>query len=128
MPHRAILVLPLAALCLAGCATLAHGTLDEVPVVTDPPGATVTATTGTICTSPCTVSGPRRDSFGITIAKAGYATQSVTSESKADAAAIARASVLTATPDALGRIVDVQDGSYGTHVPKAVLVKLVPAG
>jgi len=30
------------------------------------------------------------------------------------------------TPDILGRIVDVQDGTYYTHVPAAIVVKLVP--
>ena len=116
-----------AALALAGCATLDHGTLDDVPVVTDPPGAYVTATTGTACVSPCTVSGPRRESFGITISKPGYATQSLTSEAQPDEAAIAKASRLAATSDALGRVIDVQDGAFYTHVPKAVVVKLDPA-
>ena len=115
------------ALGLAGCATLDHGTTDDVPVVTDPPGATVSSSTGTICMSPCTVSGPRRDNFGITVVKPGYATQTVTSEAKPNEAAIAAASRLDATADALGRAIDVQDGSYFTHVPKAVVIKLEPA-
>ncbi|RYB02854.1 PEGA domain-containing protein [Lichenibacterium ramalinae] len=116
-----------AALSLAGCATLDHGTLDDVPVVTDPPGANVVATTGTTCTSPCTVAGPRRDNFGITISKPGYATQTLTSEAQPNADAIAKASRLAATSDALGRVIDVQDGAFYTHVPKAVVVKLDPA-
>ena len=115
-----------AGLGLSGCATLDHGTLDEVPVVTDPPGATVDSSTGTLCRSPCTVSGPRRDSFVLTISKPGFATQQVTSEAKPADAAIAAASEPTVSADLLGRIVDVQDGSYVTHVPKAVVVKLVP--
>lgn len=123
-PLALIAALCFAALGLGGCATLDHGTFDDVPVVTDPPGATVTATTGTICISPCTVSGPRRESFGITIAKPGYATQSVTSEAKSDDAAIARASAPKVTADVLGRVIDVQDGTYYTHDPKAVVVKL----
>lgn len=127
MTHRMLTLAFSAVLGLGGCATLDHGTLDDVPVVTDPPGATVTSTTGTICTSPCTVSGPRRDSFGITIAKPGFATQTVTSEAKPDDAAVAAASALEATPDALGRLIDVRDGSFYTHVPKAVRVTLVPA-
>ena len=110
------------ALALAGCATLDRGTLDEVAVVTDPPGATVDSSTGVLCTSPCRVSGPRRDSFVLTISKPGFATQQVTSDAKPDAAAIAP----TVSTDVLGRVVDVQDGSYVSHVPKAVVVKLVP--
>jgi hypothetical protein len=116
----------LAGLALGGCATWDHGTLDEVPVVTDPPGATVDSSTGTLCTSPCTVSGPRRDSFVLTISKPGFATQQVTSEAKPADAAIAAASQPTVSADVLGRLIDVQDGSYVSHVPKAVVVKLVP--
>lgn len=116
----------LAALLLGGCATLDNGTEDDVPVVTDPPGATVSASTGTICTSPCTVSGPRRDGFAVTVSLAGYAPQTVTSEAKLDEGAVARASALKPTADALGRLVDVQDGSLYVHVPKALVVKLVP--
>ena len=67
------------------------------------------------------------ESFGITISKPGYATQSLTSEAQPDEAAIAKASRLAATSDALGRVIDVQDGAYYTHVPKAVVVKLDPA-
>lgn len=127
MTKRMLPAALLAASCLTGCATLDHGVTDDVPVVTDPPGATVSSSTGTICTSPCTVSGPRRDSFGITVAKPGYATRTVTSEAKPNEAAIAAASRPDATADALGRAIDVQDGSYFTHVPKAVVLKLEPA-
>lgn len=118
-----VLILPAA---LSGCATLEHGTQDEVPVVTDPPGATVVSTSGTICISPCVVSGPRRDTFGITISKPGFATQILNSEAKANDAAIADASRLTASADFLGRVADVQDGAYYTHDPKALVVKLEP--
>ena len=119
-------IVMVAALALGGCATLDHGTVDDVPVVSDPPGASVWSSTGTICTSPCTVSGPRSESFTITISKPGYVPQTVTSEAKRDDAAVAAASALRATPDALGRAIDVQDGAYFSHVPKAVVVKLVP--
>ncbi len=116
----------LLALGIGGCATLEHGTLDDVSVVTDPPGAEVVSSTGTICTSPCRVSGPRQDSFAITVSKAGYVTQSLSSEAKPDTAAIAQASDLRASADAFGRVIDVQDGSHYTHDPKALVVKLEP--
>ena len=116
----------LLALGLSGCATLEHGTLDDVSVVTDPPGADVVSSSGTICTSPCRVSGARQEAFSITVSKAGYATQTLTSEAKPDTAAIAGASDLKASADALGRVIDVQDGSHYTHEPKAFVVKLEP--
>jgi hypothetical protein len=116
------------ALCLGGCATLDHGTIDDVAVVTDPPGARVVSSSGTICISPCAVSGPRLDTFSVTITKPGYVTQTASSEAKPDADAIKAASALKPTADALGRVVDVQDGSYYRHEPKAIVVKLEPAG
>lgn len=111
---------------LGGCATLEHGTMDDVAVVTQPAGATVSSSTGTICASPCTVSGPRNQSFVITVVKAGFATQTAVSEAKPDAPAIAAASTLAPTLDALGRVIDVQDGTYYRHEPKALVLKLVP--
>lgn len=124
MTFRAVL---LVALGLGGCATLDHGTLDEVAVVTDPPGASVVASTGTICISPCAVSGARRDSFSVTISKPGYVTQTAASTATPDDTAIAAASALKPSVDALGRVIDVQDGSYYRHEPKAIVVKLDPA-
>ncbi len=123
---RALRVLPVLALGLGGCATLDHGTLDEVAVVTDPPGALVVASNGAVCVSPCAVSGPRREGLSVTISKPGYATQAAGSEAKPDDAAIASASALKPTADALGRVIDVQDGSYYHHDPKAIVVKLDP--
>lgn len=123
-PARLLVIL---ALGLGGCATLDHGTLDEVAVVTDPPGARVVSSSGTICISPCAVSGPRLDTFSVTISKEGYATQTVASVSTPDAAAVAAASALKPSADALGRVIDVQDGSFYRHDPKAIVVKLDPA-
>ena len=127
MPPRVLpWAVPLAALSLAACATLEHGTLDDVAVVTDPPGASVVASTGTICTSPCAVSGPRTDGITVTISKPGFVTQTAVSNAVPNDAAVAAASELKLTADALGRAIDVRDGSLSTHDPKAIVVKLVP--
>lgn len=126
MRRAPLAILMLASMALAGCATLEHGTEDDVPVVTDPPGARVSSSTGTNCTSPCTVSGGRRDTFGITIAKHGFVTQYVAAAPEPDTTAVAAASTLEVTPDVLGRIIDVQDGSHYHHEPRAVVVKLEP--
>ena len=117
----------LLALGLGGCATLDHGTLDEVAVVTDPPGAQVVSSSGTICISPCAVSGPRNESFSVTITKSGYVTQTASSAATPDSDAVAAASALKPSADALGRVIDVQDGSFYRHDPKAIVVKLDPA-
>ena len=127
MSFRVLSVALWAAVTLAGCATLEHGTLDDVPVATVPSGARVWSSTGTNCISPCTVAAPRKETAVIMVSKPGYVTQTLVSEAKPDQAAIDAASTLVPTPDIVGRAVDVQDGSYYRHVPKAFAVTLAPA-
>ena len=110
---------------VAGCATLDHGSDDTVSVVTDPPGAMVSASTGAICVSPCRVVGRRKDPIWLTITKPGFTAQAVLSESK-PRASLAEASRNEITADYLGRVIDVEDGSHYEHVPAAVVVKLEP--
>lgn len=114
------------AFVLGGCATFENGVIDDVSVVTIPAGASVASSSGTICTSPCAVSGARREDIGITITKTGYVTQSVTSASKPDATLEAAQSTQL-TSDVLGRFIDVQDGAHFKHVPSAYVIKLDPA-
>ena len=114
-----------AALCLAGCATIDRGTLDDVAVITDPPGALVSASTGTICLSPCAVTAPRQTAVSVTISKSGYVTQAAVS-APVPLPTLAGAATFSVTPDMAGRAVDVQDGAYYTHEPKAIVVKLAP--
>ncbi len=111
------------ALGFSGCATVENGSLDDVSVVTIPAGASIYASSGTICTSPCAVSGPRKEDIGITITKAGYVTQYVTAASK-PGASLAAAQTPTLTSDALGRFIDIQDGAHFKHVPANFVIKL----
>jgi hypothetical protein len=55
-----------------GCATLTRGTTEAYQVVSDPPGALVTLSTGETCSTPCTLAKKRDESFLVTIEKAGY--------------------------------------------------------
>ena len=114
-----------AILVLGGCATLEYGAEDTVAVVTDPPGASIVASTGTTCLSPCKVVGPRKDGFSITIVKPGFVTQTVGSQSTptADAAEATRNEI---SADYLGRVIDAQNGSHNEHAPAAIVVKLDP--
>ncbi len=114
------------ALALGGCATFENGVIDDVSVVTIPAGANVSSSSGTICTSPCTVSGARKEDIGITITKTGYVTQSVTAASK-PGATLKAAQSTALTSDVFGRFIDVQDGAHFKHVPAAFVIKLDPA-
>ncbi len=108
---------------LGGCATVENGFIDDIAVVTIPAGASIYASSGSICTSPCAVSGPRKDEIGITITKAGYVTQYVSSASK-PGATLEAAQAPALTSDALGRFIDIQDGAHFKHVPAAFVIKL----
>ena len=57
MKSVALFLLLLAAMSFYGCAAAIHVATQDIPVVTDPPGATAKATNGHACTthvaSPC---------------------------------------------------------------------------
>jgi len=58
---------------LSGCATLTRGTTESYSVVSDPPGALATFSSGETCITPCEVKKKRNDSFAVKIEKDGYA-------------------------------------------------------
>ena len=128
------LCLMVSSLCLVlgGCATLEHGGSDEVPVVTDPPGATVTTSAGTTsagpsCRSPCRVYVERKDEFTVTVSKAGFGTQGV--EVKAHLAGSDPKDASQAPDENKGAaLIDTLVGATFVHVPNPVVVKLAPAG
>lgn len=111
-------------LSLCGCATLSRGTTDEVAVISEPPGAAVTTTLGVGCAAtPCTLEVARDATFTVTVAKPGYAGQSVTVETRLSStgAALATENVATA---GLGLAVDAATGGALEHVPNPVSVTL----
>ena len=113
-----------AAFSLGGCATLTRGTSDEVAVVSDPPGAVVTTSLGTGCVAtPCTLDVARDAEFTVTVAKAGYASQTVavTTQVSSIGAATASENLTTA---GLGLAVDAATGAVLEHVPNPVDVVL----
>lgn len=116
------------ALSLCGCATLSRGTTDEVAVISEPPGAAVTTTIGVGCAAtPCTLQVARDAVFAVTLAKPGYAGQSVTVETRVSStgAALATENVATA---GLGLAVDAATGAALEHVPNPVSVTLASVG
>ena len=64
----------LAACCLIGtsCATLLKGTKDEITVVSDPPGAEVTANESQKGPTPVSFTVPSKEDLNISVSKAGY--------------------------------------------------------
>ncbi len=116
-----------AAFGLAGCATLTRGVSDQVAVLSDPPGATVTTTLGNGCTTPCSLDVRRDADFTVTVTKPGYRgrTVAVTTRLSGTGAAAATENIATA---GLGLAVDVATGATLEHVPGAVSVTLQRVG
>jgi len=84
MERRIITSLVLGIICslwLSGCATLTRGTTEPYTVLSDPPGAEVTFSSGESCLTPCTVDMKRKTSFNVTIKKPGYLPVDVAVES-----------------------------------------------
>lgn len=109
---------------LGGCATLTRGTQDEVAVVSDPPGARVATSVGAGCAAtPCSLTVARDAVFTVTVAKDGYATQTVavTTRLSGTGAAVATENLATA---GLGLAVDAATGAALEHVPDPVTVVL----
>ena len=68
---------------LGGCATLTRGTTEPYTVISDPPGAVVTFSSGETCFTPCTIAKKRKESFNVTIEKMGYLPIDIAVESQA---------------------------------------------
>jgi len=66
-----LLVVTLVWLCGYGCATIVHGTTQNIPCTTTPAGATVRTTDGFKCTTPCNVTLKRKQDHTLTFEKEG---------------------------------------------------------
>lgn len=85
MDRRIIISLVLGIICslwLSGCATLTRGTTEPYTVISDPPGAEATFSSGESCLTPCTVDLKRKTSFNVIIKKPGYFPVDVAVESQ----------------------------------------------
>lgn len=65
----------------AGCGTAIYGTSENIPVASEPPGASVIVDGKPVGETPLTVKLSRKDSHKIQIQKSGYITYKVTTES-----------------------------------------------
>lgn len=67
-----LLLIGISLVWLSGCATVTRGTTEPYTVLTDPPGAVATFSSGETCLTPCTVEKKRKTSFTVTVKKNGY--------------------------------------------------------
>jgi hypothetical protein len=127
MKYGSLLLLPV--LLLTSCATITRGVHEKLRVQSDPPGATVTLSTGEKGVTPATFVEKRRsDKFTVTVSKAGYVAQTVTVESKAGGTGGTAMAGNLLIGGAIGMGVDAGTGAYDSLYPNPVSVKLEPVG
>ena len=116
------------------CATVTRGVHDKLSVLSDPPGANVTLSSGEEGVTPTKFVKSRRDNFTVTVSKPGYIPQTVKVKSKGSATggtAMAGNVVVggvTVVGAVAGIAVDAASGAYNSLYPNPVSVHLVPLG
>ena len=106
----------------SGCATIIHGTTQEIPITSEPPGATV-ATTGDVrATTPGKLELKRKTGHVLTFSKEGYKSDTVKLESVLSGAVAGNILV----GGLIGWGVDAATGADSRLVPESVHVVLKP--
>ncbi|MEM8694932.1 MAG: hypothetical protein AAGE05_02795 [Pseudomonadota bacterium] len=114
----------LAALSLAGCATIMRGTNEDFEIVSDPAGATASLSNGESCVTPCELHLKRREPFSVEFTLDGY--QPLVAEVASEfngGAAVAGNAIFGGI---IGAGVDASNGSLNNLVPNPLMVTLVP--
>jgi hypothetical protein len=110
---------------LMSCETINRGSHDRLTVLSEPSRANVVLSSGEKGVTPTTFVKGRRDTFTVTVSKAGYVSQTVKVESKASGTGGTRTrNVLLGGP--LGATVDAISGAYNSLYPNPVSVRLPP--
>ena len=116
----------LAACCLIGtsCATLLKGTKDEITVVSDPPGAEVTANESQKGPTPVSFTVPSKEDLNISVSKAGYQPEDLQNPAKFRWGYEAWSFIEWVIP----MVVDLSDGAAWGHEHLTMTAHLEPNG
>jgi hypothetical protein len=130
MKATSVVLLACAAALTSGCATITRGTTVDFVVESEPPGAAVKTSNGFVCpATPCTFKMPRKDSFDVTLSKAGFVEQSghITSLMSGGGATGMAGNILIG--GLIGVAVDASSGAMNDLTPNPLKVTLaaVPA-
>lgn len=124
MNRTAFFLLPF--LFLTSCATITRGVHEKLKVVSEPPGADVKLSSGEKGVTPATFVKSRKESFGVTISKAGYVAQTVKVESKFSSTGGTAMAGNVLAGGIIGVGVDAMSGATSSLYPNPVSVRLVP--
>lgn len=114
-------IIPFFCLLLTACATLINGSRQDIPVTTNPPGATVTEEETSQIT-PSTLTLDRKRDYLLTITKEGYKTEQIKLERVVNGTAACNIIGLSI----LGTAIDTASGAIWTLVPENIVVTLKP--
>lgn len=117
-------VLMVASLPLAGCATVLNGTSQDVAFNSEPQGAVIALATGQNCVTPCSFSMRRGDDSRVDISKPGFQPVSVYIQSRTGGSTFGN----IIAGGVIGAVVDGSNGAANHLYPNPVYVRLVPVG
>ena len=125
-------VMAVFAVAAGGCASVVHGTWEQLRVESDPPGASVRLSTGATGITPVNFGVPRKDDLTVTLAKDGYETAVIEVKTRMNGAGAAglTGDLLLAPLDGAGLVsvaIDAGTGTFCAHRPNPVKVVLRPA-
>lgn len=106
---------------LSGCASIVHGSSQDISVSSDPPGATVRTADGGPFTTPCKITMKRNKDQVLAVTKDGYQTQQVQISSVL-AGAVAGNIIFGGI---IGGAVDAATGAAWRLEPEAIAVTLI---
>jgi len=126
MRIKALLGTALAALTLSACASVTRGTTEAFVIETDPPGAHAQLSNGRSCTTPCTMTLPRRSNFTVALTKDGYedVQANVTNTTSGAGAAGMAGNILVG--GIIGVAVDATTGATQDLTPNPLTVRMLP--
>lgn len=108
---------------LSGCATIMHGTTQDIEIRTDPSNADILVDGGQHFTSPALVTMKRKDDHSVEISRQGYQKEKV--EIKGDMSLAVVGDILAG--GVIGYGIDAATGAQRRLVPEVVDVRLRPS-
>ena len=124
MKNLAVCILAVCALISTSCATLLKGTKDDITVVSDPPGAEVTANESQKGLTPVSFTVPSKEDLNISVSKAGYQPEDLQNPAKFRWGYEAWSFIEWVIP----MVVDLSDGAAWGHEHLTMTAHLEPNG
>jgi hypothetical protein len=117
-------LLLLAAVVVAGCASITRGHQNQVQITSNPPGATARTSMGHTCVTPCSLQFGRKDEFSVVFTLAGYETREVPVRAQLANTGVAGFAGNVLVGGVVGMAVDAASGATLEHCPNPVAVTL----